>query len=161
MLGANTMAISKELRIDLDVLERVVAEGDSAKVSAYINTETGSIILETDLLKEEIQNRQRFLKFPADRLLSIGEQSIEKWIENTLETIARTHTEDFILQAQTQLDRAIKQIDRVHAVTIALIDLQEKGLDDEFYDSWLEFVDREQVSKIRNWLSSQGIHLDG
>jgi hypothetical protein len=66
-----------------------------------------------------------------------------------------------MLQAKTQLEQAMKQINSVHSVTIALIDLQGKGLDDNFYDSWLEFVDKEQVCSIRNWLSSKGIHLEG
>jgi rubrerythrin len=154
------MAISKELRIDLDVLERVVAEGDSDKASAYINTETAEVLLAKNLLEAEIQNRQRFLKFPSEQLLSIDEQAIEKWIENTLEMINQTHNEDFMLQAKTQLEQAMKQIDRVHSVTIALVDLQGKGLADNLYDSWLEFVDREQVSNIRNWLFSKGIHLN-
>lgn len=154
------MAISKELRIDLHVLERVVAEGDLDKVSAYINTETAEVLLAKDLLEEEIQNRKRFRKFPSEQLLSIGKQAIEKWIENTLEIITQNHSEDFILQAKTQLEQAMKQINRVHSVTIVLIDLQGKGLADNFYDSWLEFVDREQVGNIRNWLSLEGIYLE-
>jgi hypothetical protein len=154
------MAISKEIRIDLDVLERVVAEGDSDKVSVYVNTETGAVLLAKDLLEEEIQNRQRFLKFPSEQLLSIACWSIKKWIEDILEMINQTHSEDFTLRSKTQLEQAMKQINRVHSVTIALIDLQGKGLADNFYDSWLEFVDREQVGNIRNWLSSKGIHLE-
>lgn len=155
------MAISKEIRIDLDVLERVVAEGDSDRVSAYINTETGEVLLAKDLLEAEIQNRKRFIEFPSQQLLSIGEQAIEKWIENTLEIITQTHSEDFMLQAKTQLEQAMKQINCVHSMTTALLDLQGKGLEDNFYDSWLEFVDREQVGNIRNWLSSKGIYLEG
>jgi hypothetical protein len=154
------MAISKELRIDLHILERVVAEGDLDKVSAYINTETAEVLLAKELLEEEIQNRKRFLKFPSEQLLSIGKQAIEKWIENTLEIITQNHSEDFILQAKTQLEQAMKQINRVHSVTIVLIDLQGTGLADNFYDSWLEFVDREQVGNIRNWLSLEGIYLE-
>jgi hypothetical protein len=163
ILGANTMAISKELRIDLDVLESILAEGDSAtgRIPAYIDTETGEILLASAMLDEEMQDRKHFLKFPAKQLLSISEQTIEKWIENTLEIIAQNHGENFMLQAKTQLERAIKQINRVHSVTTVLIDLQGKGLDDNFYASWLEFVDREQVSNIRNWLFSKGMRLDG
>lgn len=66
-----------------------------------------------------------------------------------------------MLQPKIQLEQAMKQINCVRSVTTALIDLQEKGLDNNFFDSWLEFVDREQVSNIRNWLSSKGIHLEG
>ncbi|MFM2305306.1 MAG: hypothetical protein RLZZ135_2720, partial [Cyanobacteriota bacterium] len=98
--------------------------------------------------------------FPSEQLLSIGKQAIEKWIENTLEIITQNHSEDFILQAKTQLEQAMKQINRVHSVTIVLIDLQGTGLADNFYDSWLEFVDREQVGNIRNWLSLEGIYLE-
>jgi hypothetical protein len=157
------MAISKELRIDLALLERVLAEGDSAtgRIPVYIDTEIGEILLANAMLDGEIQDRKRFLEFPSQQLLSISEQAIEKWIENTLKIVTQNHGEDFMLQAKTQLEQAMKQINSVHSVTIALIDLQGKGLDNNFYDSWLEFVDKEQVCSIRNWLSSKGIHLEG
>ncbi len=157
------MSISKELRIDLDVLESVLAEGDlaSGRVPAYVDTETGEVLLARDMLDGEIQDRKRFLKVPTEQLLSISEQTLEKWIENTLEIIAQNHGENFMLQAKTQLEQAMNQINCVHSVTLALIDLRGKGLDDNFYDSWLEFVDTEQVSNIRNWLFSKGIHLEG
>jgi hypothetical protein len=155
------MAISKELRIDLALLERVLAEGDSAtgRIPAYIDTEIGEIRLANAMLDGDIQDRQRFLEFPVQQLLSISEQAIEQWIENTLKIVTQNHGEDFMIQAQ--LEQVRKQVNSVHSVTIALIDLQERGLDDNFYDSWLEFVDREQVSNIRNWLSSKGIYLEG
>jgi hypothetical protein len=157
------MAISKELRIDLALLERVLAEGDSAtgRIPAYIDTEIGEIRLANAMLDGDIQDRQRFLEFPVQQLLSISEQAIEQWIENTLKIVTQNHGEDFMIQAKTQLEQVRKQVNSVHSVTIALIDLQERGLDDNFYDSWLEFVDREQVSNIRNWLSSKGIYLEG
>lgn len=157
------MAISKELRIDLGILERVMAEGDSAsgRIPAYIDTETEEVLLASDMLDGEIQDRERFLKVPSEQLLSISKQTIEKWVENTLEIIAQSHAEDFTLQAKTQLEQAMNQINCVHSVTIALIDLQGKGLDNNFFDLWLEFVDREQVDNTRNWLSSKGIDLEG
>jgi hypothetical protein len=157
------MAISKELLIDLDVLESVLSEGDlvTGRVPAYIDTETGKMLLARDMLEGEIQDRKRFLEFPSKQLLSISEQTIEKWIESTLEIIAQSYSDNFILQAKAQLEQAMKQINCVHSVTIVLIDLQEKGLDDNYFASWLEFVDREQVSNIRSWLFSKGIHLEG
>lgn len=157
------MAISKELRIDLNVLESVMAEGDlaSGRIPAYIDTEIGEVLLARDMLDEEIQDRKRFLEVPSKQILSISEQMIEKWVENTLEIIAQSHAENFMLQAKTQLEQATKKINCVHSVTTVLIDLQGKGLDDNFFASWLEFVDREQVSNIRNWLFSKGIHLEG
>lgn len=157
------MAISKELRIDLNVLESVMAEGDlaSGRIPAYIDTEIGEVLLARDMLDGEIQDRKRFLEVPSKQILSISEQMIEKWVENTLEIIARSHAENFMLQAKTQLEQATKKISCVHSVTTVLIDLQGKGLDDNFFASWLEFVDREQVSNIRNWLFSKGIHLEG
>ncbi len=156
------MAISKELRIDLDVLETVLSEGDSAsgRVTAYVDTETGEVLLARDIIDGEIQDPERFLKIPTEQLLSISEQTIEKWIENTLEIISQNHGENFMLQAKTQLEQAMKQINCVHSVTTVLIDLQGKGLDDNFFTSWLEFIDRKQVSNIRNWLFSKGIHLE-
>jgi hypothetical protein len=157
------VAISKELRIDLDVLESVLAKGDSAtgRVPAYIDTETGEVLLASAMLDGEIQDSKRFLEFPSKQLLSINEQAIEKWIENTLEIIAQNYGENFMLQAKAQLEKAIKQINCLPSVAIVLIDLQGEGLDDSFCASWLEFVDREQVSNIRNWLFLKGIHLEG
>lgn len=155
------MATSKELRIDLDVLESVIAEGDSDRVPAYIDTETEEVLLAINMTDREIQDRKRFLEVPSEQLLSISKQTIEKWVDNTLEIIAQSHAKDFTLQAKTQLEQAMNQINCVHSVTIVLIDLQGKGLDNNFFDLWLEFVDREQVGSIRNWLSSKGIHLDG
>ena len=156
------MAISKELRINLNILESVIAEGDSAsgRVPAYVDTETGKILLARDMLDGEIQDCERFLKIPTTQLLSIDEQTIEKWIENTLELITQSHGENFMLQAKTQLEQAMTQIDGVNSVTTVLIELQGKGIDDNLFASWLEFVDREQVSSIKNWLFSKGIHLE-
>jgi hypothetical protein len=37
--------------------------------------------------------------------------------------INQNHNDDFMFQAKTQLEQAMKQIDRVHSVTIALVDL--------------------------------------
>lgn len=130
------MAISKELRIDLDILESVMAKGDSAsgRIPAYIDIETGGVLLASDMLDGEIQDRKRFLEVPSKQLLSISKQTIEKWMGKTLEIIAQSHAEDFMLQAKTQLEQAMKQLNCVHSVTIALIDLQGKGLDDNFYD---------------------------
>lgn len=72
------MAISEELRIDLDVLESVMAEGDSAsgRIPAYIDTETGEVLLARDMLDGKTQDCKRFLEVPSKQLLSISEQMI-------------------------------------------------------------------------------------
>ena len=38
------MTISKEFRIDLDILESIISEGDSGGVPAYVNTEIGEVL---------------------------------------------------------------------------------------------------------------------
>jgi hypothetical protein len=153
------MAISKELPINLDVLKSVLAEGDSVEVPTYIDTETGEVLLVRDMLEEEIKDRQRFLKVPSKKLCSISTQTIEKWIGKILEVIDQNYGENFMLQVKPQLEQAMKQTNYEEAVTIALIDLQGKGLDDNYFASWLEFVEKEEVSNIRGWLSSKGIRL--
>ncbi|HEY9699367.1 MAG TPA: hypothetical protein V6D10_19065 [Trichocoleus sp.] len=153
------MVISKELPIDLNVLKSVLAEGDSAGVSTYIDTETGEVLLARDMLEEEIKDRQRLLKVPSKKLCSISTQTIEMWIGKTLEVIDQNYGENFMLQVKPQLEQAVKQTNYEEAVTTALIDLQGKGLDDNYFASWLEFVEKEEVSNIRGWLSAKGIRL--
>lgn len=153
------MKISKDLHIDLNVLKSVSAEGDSVGVPTYIATETGEVLLARDMLEAEIQDRKRFLKVPSKKLCSISTQTIEKWIEGILEIIDQNYGENFMLQVKSRLEQAMKQTNYEEAVTTMLIDLQGKGLDDNYFASWLEFVEKEEMNNIKYWLSSNGIRL--
>jgi hypothetical protein len=153
------MAISKQLQIDLGVLKSVLAEGDSNGVPTYIDTETGEVLLAGDMLEGEIQDRKRFFRIPSENLWSISKQTIERWIENILEIVDQNYDEDLMLQVKSRLEQAMKQTNYVESVMTALSDLQSKGLDDNYFTSWLEFVEAEEVNNIKSWLSSKGICL--
>jgi hypothetical protein len=137
------------------------AEGKSTGALIFIDIEIGEILSAEDMTEEEMQDRERFLEAPSEKMLLIGKKSVTKWVEDTLQVVNQNYDMDFINKVGFKLAEATKQNDYAASVTTALICLEGEGLNHHYFASWLEFLEGEEKANIRNWLSLNGIDLVG
>lgn len=154
------MPIQKKLKVDINTLKAISRECDVESLSAYLDRETGEVLSATDMLSEEIQNRKRFLKIPSQKTWSISKDQAETWVEKTLQAFAQTYDETFLYKAKTCLEQTFKDNNFSELIYDTIIELDREVLDDNFFESWLEFVKKQERRNVKIWLASKGIDLD-
>jgi hypothetical protein len=87
------------------------AEGKSTGALIFIDIEIGEILSAEDMTEEEMQDRERFLEAPSEKMLLIGKKSVTKWVEDTLQVVNQNYDMDFINKVGFKLAEATKQND--------------------------------------------------
>ena len=152
--------IQKKLKVDINTLKAISREGDVEGLSAYLDRETGEVLSATDMLSEEIQNRKRFLKIPSQKIWSISKEQAKNWVEETLQAFAQTYDETFLDKAKARLTQTFKDNNFSELIYDTIIELDEEVLDDNFFESWLGFVEKQERRNVKIWLALKGIDLD-
>ncbi|MDX2244338.1 MAG: hypothetical protein NW224_27000 [Leptolyngbyaceae cyanobacterium bins.302] len=96
-------------------------------VSAYLDRETGEILLAPDMLPEELQNRRRFIKIPSRKIWTVNRQQAENWLQNTLQAFAQIYDAAFLQKAKFQLEQTFKNDDFSEKVHETIIELEREA----------------------------------
>ena len=69
-------------------------------------------------------------------------------------------TKHFLYKAKACLEQTLKGSNFSELIFDTILELDREVLDDNFFESWLEFVEKQERCNVRVWLASKEIDLD-
>lgn len=154
------MNSQKKLKLNLRTFKSILRECYARGVSAYFDNETGEVFSAKDMLPEEIQNRKRYFKIPSKKIWSISKAQARSWIENTFQAFSQIYDRTFLEEFKLRLEQTLKNDNFPTLILDIIMELDRVVLDDNFFESWLDFVNKQEKHNIEVWLASKGIELD-
>ena len=145
------------MKFDLNAYLSALSETDTP----YFDLETGEILQARNMLIEEIQDENRFIKLPSQEELGIPQETVKNWVKQQLEIVAYNYDSDFASKVKSELEYAVSQSNYESSVMKVLMALQREGLHEVFFDSWLEFAEEETQCYLKQWFASNKIDWMG
>jgi hypothetical protein len=101
-----------------------------------------------------------FLKFRLKAYgLSVGVKQ-KVGLKVHFKPLQRTYDENFLCKAKARLEQTFSRDNFSELIFDTIFELDREILDDNFFGSWLEFVEKQERRNVEIWLASKGIELD-